>query len=443
MKNANPRKCSVAVCAILLGAGVVWAEDWPQWRGPNRDAKVTGFVAPKTWPKELTKKWTVKVGDGVATPALVGDKLYVFSREGNDEIIRCLNAGTGEKIWEDKSPAPGVRGPDSGYPGPRCSPTVAEGKVVTLGVGGTLSCFDAATGKKLWRNEDFKGEVPQFHTASSPVVVDGLCIAQVGSADDGGVFAFDMATGKKKWGWTENGPAYASPALMTVDGAKLVIAETRAKMVALNVADGKLAWQTPFSTRYNAASPIVDGQTLICAGQGKGATAYHFEKKGDGFVAKELWKNSEKSVMYNTPVVKDGMLYGITDRNDFFCINAQSGKTAWSVASAKSGAPAGGPPPAGGSPPAGGQPKGKGGGRGGMGGMRGPLQGAGSIVDAGSVLVALIPSSQLVVFEPSDKAFTEIARIKVASSPTYAYPVLVDNRLFVKDQDSVTLYTVQ
>src|SRR5262249_38654379 len=143
-------------CALLVTGGAQ-AQDWPQWRGPNRDAKATGFKAPATWPKELTQKWKVKVGEGVASPALVGDKLYVFSREGDSEVVRCLDAATGKELWQDKD-AQSFRGTaDKGFPGPRSSPTVAEGKVVTLGVNGVLSCLDAATGKVLWRKEDYKG----------------------------------------------------------------------------------------------------------------------------------------------------------------------------------------------------------------------------------------------------------------------------------------------
>ena len=139
--------------------------------------------------------------------------------------------------------------------------------------------------------------------------------------------------------------------------------------------------------------------------------------------------------MYNTPVVKDGMLYGLTSGNELYCIDIKTGKTAWSapVAAAATGAPAT-PPAAGGGGAGGGQRRGGGGMRGGG--------GYGSIVDAGSVLLALTPSSQLVVYKPDPKAFEPVARIKVAGSPTYAYPVLSGNRLFVKDKDSVALLTI-
>src|SRR5687767_4176457 len=129
---------------LLAALCCSWASaaDWPQWRGPNRDAKAADFKAPKTWPKELTQKWKVAVGDGVATPALVGDKLFVFSREGGAEVTRCLNAETGKEVWKDRFDTEfKSRGGDTAYPGPRGSPAVAGGVVVTFGVNGTLSCL--------------------------------------------------------------------------------------------------------------------------------------------------------------------------------------------------------------------------------------------------------------------------------------------------------------
>ena len=115
MRNAHPIKAVMVGFVVLLSATCVWAQDWPQWRGANRDAHATGFKAPKTWPKELAKKWSVKVGQGVATPALVGDRLYVFVREGGDEVIRCLKTENGEEVWKDKYPAQAPRRPASGF----------------------------------------------------------------------------------------------------------------------------------------------------------------------------------------------------------------------------------------------------------------------------------------------------------------------------------------
>jgi outer membrane protein assembly factor BamB len=441
---------------LLLGVNAVSSQDWPQWRGPNRDAKATGFEAPKTWPKELTQKWKVKVGEGVASPALVGDRLYVFVRDGDDEVIRCLEAATGKEVWHKGYPAQPPTRPAAGFNnefvGPRSSPTVAEGKVVTQGAGGTLCCFDAADGKELWRKDDFKGYRPVFFVSSSPIIADGLCIAQLGGKENGqfngkqngGIVAYDLATGAEKWKWTVDGPGYASPVLANLGGTKAIVAETDGNIVALGVADGKQLWKTGFKVQYNACTPMVDGQTVIysgAAGRGGmrggrggggggggsgpagGTKAVKLEKKGDQLAAEDLWTNPDTAVMFNTPVVKNGLVFGISNDNKIFCINEQTGKTAWSTAVGGGGGGGGG------------------GGRGGRGGMGGG--GYGSVVDAGSVLLALTPTGQLTVFEPSDKEFKEIAKYKVADGNAYAYPVLSGNRIFIKDKDSLILWTIE
>jgi outer membrane protein assembly factor BamB len=408
------------------------APDWPQWRGPNRDGKALGFTAPKTWPKELTRKWKVTVGDGVATPALAGGKLYVFTRQEGNEVMRCLDAATGQELWQDKYESAGPTGPSSRFSGPRSSPAVADGKVVALGVRGILSCWEAATGKLLWRKDEFPGAWPRFFTASSPLIVDGLCVAQLGGESGGAVVAYDLSSGKAKWKWTGESPAYASPVLMTVAGTRLIIAETERRVVALNLADGKLVWEMPYVVQgrgYNAATPIVDGATLFVAGSGRGTRALRLEKTADGLTSTDLWHNTDQSVQFNTPVLKDGVLYGLSAGNELFCLNALDGKMAWTTPIAK--AAEGAAEPGG---------RGRGGpGRGmGMGGG-----GFGSIVDAGTVLLALTPSSELVVFAPEQKAYRELARIKVADSPTHAHPIPAGTQLIVKDQDSVSLWTVQ
>ena len=136
-----------------------------------------------------------------------------------------------------------------------------------------ISCLDAATGKKLWRKDDFHAW-PNFYPSSSPLVLDGLCIAQLGGRDNGAVVAYDLPTGNEKWKSSGDSPGYASPVLMNVNGTKLVVAETERRILAVSAAAGKLAWEAPFAPRrmgYNAASPIVDGQTLVYTGSGRGA----------------------------------------------------------------------------------------------------------------------------------------------------------------------------
>ena len=131
------------------------------------------------------------------------------------------------------------------------------------------------------------------------------------------------------------------------------------------------------------------------------------DKQGDGFVANELWSNVEIAPQYNTPVLRDGLLFGLSDRSNLYCINAQTGQTAWTDATARGS------------------------------------RGFGSIVGAGSCLAVLTNDSELVVFKPSGKEYSELAKIKVSETPIYAHPVIAGKRIFIKDQDTVTMFVVE
>jgi outer membrane protein assembly factor BamB len=409
MKKSQQSIRLVACCVAFAFTACALAQDWPQWRGANRDAKASGFKAPKTWPKELTQKWKTAVGGGDASPAVVGDKVYVFARQDSDEIVRCLDAGTGKEVWQEKYAAPSISGPDAGiHSGPRSSPAVAEGKIVTLGVCGTLSCVDAASGKKLWRKDDFPDAWPRFHTAMSPLIVDGLCVAQLGKENEGAIVAYDLGSGEQKWKWTGEGPGYASPAVLTLGNAKVIVTQTSKSVVGIGAKDGKALWQAAFAPQgmaYNACTPIVDGQTVVYSGSGRGTRAMKLEMKGGEIAATEIWNNPEQSVQFNSPILKNGLVYGLSARDNLFCIS-EKGQTAWT-------APSGG------------------------------KRGFGSLVDAGAVLLALTPASQLLVFEPSDKEFKQLASYKVADSDTYAYPVTTSSGIYIKDKDSLSLWAVE
>jgi outer membrane protein assembly factor BamB len=409
MKKTKFNSFLLVGCVVLISVGFVFSQDWPQWRGPNRDGKVVGFKVPEQWPDELTLKWKIPAGIGDSTPALVGDKLFVFARQDDDEVIICLNAQSGKELWKEEYAAIAVTGPPSRHPGPRSSPAVGEGKVVTIGVGGVLSCLDAATGKLLWRKDPFPEVVPQFFTSMSPIIVDGMAIAHLGGKGNGAIIAYDLGTGDTKWQWTEEGPEYSSPCLLTVEGTKQIVTLTEKSIVGIDVNDGKLLWQLPFvpeRRQYNAATPIIDGNTVIYTGAGRGTKAVKIEKQENGFTAKEIWSNDEIAVQFNTPVLKDGMLFGLTERGNLFCIDRQTGKTAWLDSS------------------------------------RTDRGGFTAIVDVGPVILALPSSAELIVIEPTSSKYTELARIKMSDKATYAHPVLAGSRIYIKDEDSIALWTI-
>src|SRR5674536_110504 len=108
---------------IIFSTTISYAQDWPQWRGIGRDSKVTGFNAPANWPAQLKQEWKVPVGFGDATPVLSGNKLYLNTRQADQEIVLCLDATTGKEIWKNSYPSVAVTGPSaSQHPGPRGTP---------------------------------------------------------------------------------------------------------------------------------------------------------------------------------------------------------------------------------------------------------------------------------------------------------------------------------
>jgi outer membrane protein assembly factor BamB len=407
--TAGRRLAGVAALSVVLLTAAYAGADWPQWRGPNRDAKVTSFTAPATWPKALVKKWSVTVGEAVASPALVGDRVYVFTRQGGDEVLTCLNAATGKEVWQEKYAAAPVKGVAAGFKGqqsfkgPRSSPAVGEGKVCTLGVAGTVSCFDAASGKVAWRKETKSW--PQFYTSCSPVIVDGKCIVLLGSGKSKGeLTAFDLASGEQKWKWSGGGPSYSSPVVATIGGTKQVVTLAGSTLAGVGLADGKLLWEATITIgRYSTGTPVIDGDLVICMG-----TAVRVEKKGDAFTAEQAWKGQAPAT-YNTPVLKDGLLYGLTSRGkgatNLYCQDAKTGKVLWTDKT----------------------PRGE----------------CGEVMDAGSVLLALTSNSELLAFKPSKEGYEEVAKYKVADTPTWSYPIVDGNRVIVKDNESVTLWAIE
>ena len=388
----------MAASLVFIGGDSLLAQDWPQWRGMNRDGKVTGFSAPATWPTNLTRRWQVTVGKGDASLVLAGERLYAFGRQEADEVVRCLDPSSGKPIWEAKYPAGRVvGGPAAGHPGPRSTPVAAGGKIWTLGIAGILSCFDAANGSLLWRKQstnDYLGASNKSDSSMSPLVVDGRCIIHVGDGTNGALIAFESASGEPRWKWSGDGPANSSPVLMTAGGKKQLVTLTAKHLVGLDLVDGNLLWRVPFdAVQGNNTTPLVDGSTVFCTGQGKGLVAMRIEPQGGSFAATPLWTNTQLGTRFTTPVLKEGLLYGYN--GGFFCASAQTGATLWTDATKRGQSAA--------------------------------------ILDGGSVILALTLNGEFAAFKPGKSEFVELARIKVANSETWAHPVLAGKSLFVKD----------
>ncbi|MCK5066004.1 MAG: PQQ-like beta-propeller repeat protein [Bacteroidales bacterium] len=410
MRNRKWITVFLAGVLVLSSINSISAQDWTQWRGANRDGKVNSFTAPESWPPELTMQWRESVGTGDATPVLVGNRLYLFTRQDDKEVILCLDAESGAEQWRNEYLAPAVTGAAARHPGPRSTPAVSDGRMVTLGASGILSCLDTPSGKLLWRKDPFPGVVPRFFTSMSPMIVDDLCIAHLGGAGNGAIIAYEMNSGNELWRWAEEGPDYGSPVLLTIDSKKMIVSPTEKSIIGVGLSDGKLLWKLPFvpqSRAYNAATPIVHGNTVIYTGAGRGTHAVQIEKQGEDFVVSELWSNADLAVQFNTPVLKQNLLYGYSNTGILFCLDAVTGQTAWTDT------------------------------------IKHDRSGFAAILDVGPVIMALPSSSELIVFKPLKEEYSELANIKIADLPTYATPVVAGNRIYIKDEQSITLWKIK
>ncbi|HET8646877.1 MAG TPA: PQQ-binding-like beta-propeller repeat protein, partial [Vicinamibacteria bacterium] len=206
---------------VLSVAPALGAADWPQWRGPDRDA-VSGQALP-AGPAPLSERWRAQVGSGQSSPVVAGRTAYVFSREGDSEVARAVDLASGRTLWRRAYAAPYkvYPGAASYGSGPKSTPVVFEGRLFTLGIGGILTGFDARDGRVLWQ-KDFAGRfpapAPPFGTSMSPLIAGGLLVVHAGGHDGGALIAFDPRTGAEKWALPGEGPSYSSPILTTFEG---------------------------------------------------------------------------------------------------------------------------------------------------------------------------------------------------------------------------------
>jgi outer membrane protein assembly factor BamB len=384
--------------------------DWPQWRGPRRDGTLTGFTEPKAWPDTLTQRWKITVGDGYSTPINVGNRVYQFSRQGENEVMRAIDAASGKVIWEKTYPAPFEMNSGAARhgPGPKSTPTFADGRLFTLGMSSIVTAWDAATGKELWRKPPGKVQ-PMFHTAMSPLVDRDQMILHVGGHNDGALTAFDPATGTVKWTWTGDGPAYGSPIIADIGGARHLMVFSQKNFVGVNPANGQLLWSVPFEARSttNSITPLVTGNTVIVSGQGKPLTAYTITNKDGKWTADLAWENPQLSMSFSNPVLVGDAIFSMSPLNSgqFFWADVKTGKTLWASEPRQAGNAA--------------------------------------ITRSGNLLFVLKDDGQLMIgtAKPGE-AFVPTKTYTVATSATWAPPVISGNRIFVKDAETLALWTL-
>lgn len=337
---------------------LVKANDWPQWMGENRDGVWAETGITRKLPKKMEPVWKVKISAGFSGPAVAGGKVYVTDRVlakgarnpddpfdtkqkvNSTERVLCLNATDGAELWKHEYECPY----QISYPaGPRCTPTVHEGKVYTLGAMGDLFCLDAKTGKVVWSKNfptDYSAKAPTWGFCGHPLVYKNLVICLVGGADALAV-AFDKDTGAEKWkALSARETGYSPPTLVRGGGVDQVVIWHGQAINGLDPLTGKAHWTVGLEPLYSMSimAPRQAGEYLFAAGLGGAGVVLKLEK--DKPAVSVVWKEkADKNIdtskgrglypVNMTPFVDGGVIYGVDQPGMLRAVELETGKRLW------------------------------------------------------------------------------------------------------------------
>ncbi len=384
----------LAGCVALVLAPNLAADEWARWRGPSNNGISTEKGWKSTWPADGPKiAWKAKVGLGYSSVVIGGGRAYTLGHADEKDTIFCFDAATGKELWKHSFDAElGDKYFDGGTTG---TPTLVGDKLYALNRWGEAFCLDAATGKVVWhRNvqETTGAQVPDWGFTGAPVVANGRVYLNVGEAG----LALDAGTGAIAWKSSTKSAGYSTPfATGTADRSVLILGNSDA-YVAIRPSDGKEAWRIKWTTQYgvNAADPIIEGDRLfISSGYGKGSALF---KLGAG-EPEMLWKSKALRSQMNAAVLFEGHLYGVdgdtTEKAALKCLDFATGKEKWSQ----------------------------------------PGFGSGGVIIADRQLIALNGTGELSIAPASPEAFKPTARAQVLGGKTWTAPVLSGGLVYCRN----------
>ena len=344
-----------AVCAWCLIGNPLFAEDWPQWLGPNRDSvwRESGII--DTFPaKGPPVCWRVNIGGGYAGPVVAKGRVYVADRQlaqgtsnpadpfdsgvirGMERVL-CLSEADGQVLWKHEYECPY----SISYPaGPRVAPLVSAGKVYTLGAEGNLFCLDADDGKVLWSRDfkkDFGIKAPLWGFAGHPLLDGNRLICLVGGAGSIAV-AFDKNTGKEVWrALSAEEPGYSSPVIYEAGGKRHLIIWHPEAANSLDPMTGDVYWSVPFKSRtgMTLATPRKLGDSLFFTAFYSGSLMLRLDsaKPAATTVWRTLKVNEKDTTHLNavmcTPFLQDGCIYGVCSYGQLRCLKLETGERVW------------------------------------------------------------------------------------------------------------------
>ncbi len=328
--------------ACVLTAGLLFpvgpqADDWPQWRGPNRDGVWSEDGILQTFPRDgLNVRWRARVGGGYSGPVVARGRVFVTDRQFQPDVERvlCFDEKTGKPLWVHSYPCDYE---NMEYEcGPRAAPTVYQGKVYTLGARGHLSCLDAANGRALWKEDlvkQYDAQLPRWGASAAPLVEGKLLIAIAGGHPGACVMAFQKDTGKVAWKALDDRPAYSAPVAVDAGGQRQVIVWTCDAISSLEPATGKVYWQVPYRNANDlnvVGTPVLQKDLLFVNAVWR-KSAKMLKLNASKPEASVLWQTErwEPHNLFSTAVFPNERHLYLVDDTDVCCINAASGDEVW------------------------------------------------------------------------------------------------------------------
>jgi outer membrane protein assembly factor BamB len=399
MRAYNFVTIPILVLLIALMTVCAVADDWPNWRGPKHN----GISYEVNWGGDWAAckpnvLWQQQVGTGFSSIAVAGERLYTMGNRDlvvvretiAHDVVYCLDANTGEILWTHAYPSP--LAPDSYEGGPSATPTVANGNVYTLSKKGMAYCLDANDGAVQWQSDlvaNYGVRAPTWGFAGSPYVDGNLVIYNAGTHG----LALHTADGTLAWETGTNRPGYSTPVPFDFEEQRFLVLMGEKTFAAVRAQTGKVVWEHPWVTRYNAniPDPIVEGNLVfVSTGYQEGSALFHV---ATGQVT-ELWFQKNMQTWLNTSVLWQGYLYGPNDNGKALtCVERGTGNIMWT-----------------------------------QGGF-----GNGSVTLADGKLIILSQSGELCIAEASPTGYRERGRGRILTGRCWSVPVLANRKIYARN----------
>lgn len=405
---------------MLCSVGVMIGADWPQWRGPQRDGLSAETGLLQEWPQSGPKLlWQRKdLGDGYATPSVVGDRIYLLSSKGmDDEFVEALEVSGGKTLWSTRIGKVGPNIMEANYPGARSTPTVDGDKLFALGSDGDLACLEAATGKIVWLQNlqtNFGGKMGKWAYSESPLIDGDVLVCTPGGAE-ATLVALEKETGTLIWKTSlpeSETAAYASPIVVEAGSVKQYVQMLEKGLIGVEAKSGTVLWRYGGSVQSSPANipTPVSRREFVYSSSGKGGGGLvKLKASGAGVEAAEVYQHKKLPTAIGGSIELNGYLYG-TNGEGLLCADYATGELKW-------------------------QERGV---------------GAGSVLYADQRLyVHGEKGGAVALVEATPEAYRERGRFTPPDMPTmrkgaaWAYPVVANGRLYIRDWNCLWCYDVK